>query len=91
MCTIGFTITYEDLDTDLVYNWEGEYRKMGTSEWIPFQFEWNNPQTPNIIEQGIYEMRIRIFDGRVWSDWFYTEFAVGCAAFTIGYSEGYNA
>lgn len=91
MCTISFTITWEDLDTDLIFDHEGEYRKQGDTLWIPFQFDLNAPETPNIAEEGVYQMRIRIFDGRTWSDWYYTVFGIGCAAFTIGYSEGFNS
>ena len=91
MCTIGFTIEWEDLDTDLIFDHEGQYREQGSTEWIPFQFDLNNPETPDIVEEGIYEMRIRIFDGRAWSEWFYKIFGIGCAAFTIGYDDSFKS
>lgn len=91
MCSIDFTVEWEDLDTGLIFNHEGQYRMQGNSQWIPFSFDIDNPQTPYLTEIGVYEMRIRIFDGRVWSDWFYSYFEIGCGAFTIGYSTGFNA
>jgi len=91
MCSINFTIEYEDVDTGVVFDQEGQFRLQNTTEWIPFLLDLNNPQTPNLDVEGVYEMRVRIFDGRVWSDWFYTYFSIGCGAFTIGFSTGFNA
>lgn len=91
MCVINFTIQYEDLDTNVVVDYEGQYRMTGTTQWIPFNFDFNNPQTPFLNELGDYQMRIRIFDGRVWSEWFITNFQIGCGGFTIGFSKGFNS
>lgn len=91
MCIINFNIEYEDLDSGLIFNQQGEYRKQGTIQWTPFNFSMDNPQTPFISEIGNYEMRIRIFDGKAWSDWFYSNFQIGCGGFTIGFSTGFNS
>lgn len=91
MCRINFEIQYQEPDTNVIMDWEGQYRIEGSNVWIPFEFDWNNPQTPNLIELGAYQMRIRIFDGRVWSDWFLSYFSIGCGGFTIGYSIGFNS
>lgn len=91
MCSITFTIQWEDLDSGLIFNHEGQYRKAGSSAWAPFEFDINNPQTPYLTEIGDYEMRIRIFDGKVWSEWFSSFFSIGCGAFTIGFSTGFDA
>lgn len=91
MCSIAFTIQWEDLDSGLIFNHEGEYRKVGTGPWTPFEFDINNPQTPYLTEIGDYQMRIRIFDGKVWSDWFVSNFQIGCGGFTTGFSTGFNS
>lgn len=91
MCSIAFTVQWEDLDSGLIFNHEGQYRQIGVTGWIPFNFDLDNPQTPYLTEVGDYEMRIRIFDGKVWSDWFYSQFQIGCGGFTIGFSKGFNS
>lgn len=91
MCTIAFTIEWEDLDSGIIFDHEGQYREVGIGPWIPFVFDLDNPQTPYLTEIGDYEMRIRIFDGKVWSDWFYSRFQIGCGAFTTGFSTGFNS
>lgn len=91
MCSIAFTIQWEDLDSGLIFDHEGQYKKQGTNTWIPFQFDWDDPHTPFLLEEGVYDMRIRIFDGRAWSDWFLTSFSIGCAGFTTGFSLGFNS
>lgn len=91
MCVINFNFNYEDLDTGLIFDHEGEYRLQDSASWIPFLFDLENPQTPFLTEIGNYQMRIRIFDGRAWSDWFYSYFQIGCGAFDIGYSRGFEA
>lgn len=91
MCRINFNIEWQDLDSGLIFDHEGQYRETGTGPWIPFDFDFDNPQTPFINEIGDYQMRIRIFDGKAWSDWYYTNFQIGCGAFTVGFSKGFNS
>lgn len=91
MCRVEFQIIYEEPDTDVILDWEAQYKIQGTLSWVPFEFDWNNPQTPNIEEIGVYGLRVRLFDGRSWSDWFYSQFQVGCGAFTTGFSLGFES
>ena len=91
MCTIDFNVVWEDLDSGLIFAHEGQYRKVGSPIWIPFNFDLDNPKTPYITEIGDYQMRIRIFDGQAWSEWFISQFQIGCGAFTTGYDTGYDS
>lgn len=91
MCSIDFTVSWEDEDNSVIFGHEGQFRKVGSLSWTPFFFDINNPKTPFLIEEGDYELRVRIFDGTIWSDWFVARFQIGCGGFTIGFSEGFNS
>jgi hypothetical protein len=60
MAKINFTIP-EDLQVGEISLVEGRYKLTASNVWIVFLIEnINNPQTPDITEEGIYEIEVRV-------------------------------
>ena len=90
MCQIDLNITYTDQEGTGVLANEAEYKQVNSNVWIPFILDINNPKTPDLQTEGQYQLRIRLYNGYGWSDWFMSLFNIGCGAFSDGFSDGFD-
>jgi len=77
MCVIGITLSTTTSEDTTIVSSSGRYRRLGTSLWTNFVINLDNPQTPNIIEGGFYELEVNVTNSvGATSDWAQSTFQV---------------
>jgi len=62
MCKINLELTSIVQLGFNVSSANGRYRELNTVPWTTFSINLNNPQTPNINNEGLYELQVNIVD-----------------------------